>query len=62
MKSCFYSATPAETRWKGSAAKSLGLGSRVYYSGSGEARNGVGIVVREGLLQTVREVIRVMTG
>ena len=48
-----------ETRWKGEKARELGDGYKLYFSGANkEGRNGVGIVVSEGLKDKVLEVFR----
>ena len=48
-----------ETRWKGAAAKDLGSGFKLLYSGGDTTRNGVGIVLHPTLTLLVKEVIRV---
>ena len=48
-----------ETRWKGEKARELGDGYKLYFSGANkEGRNGVGIVVFEGLKDKVLEIFR----
>ena len=55
-----------ETRWNGQKAKELGEGYKIYYSGEGSKRNGVGIMVslemKEGMLQVIRNSSKSMTG
>ena len=48
-----------ETRWKGSKARNIGGGYKLYYHGVDGKRNGVGIVLREELTESVLEVKRV---
>ncbi|KAK2891998.1 hypothetical protein Q8A73_017663 [Channa argus] len=47
------------TRWKGSKARSLGAGFKLFYHGSDRWRNGVGVILKEELVRNVLEVIRV---
>ena len=37
-----------ETRWKGEKARCIGEGCKLWYNGSENKRNGVGIVLRKG--------------
>ncbi|KAK3525467.1 hypothetical protein QTP86_031908, partial [Hemibagrus guttatus] len=48
-----------ETRWKGSKARSIGAGFKLFYYGVDSKRNGVGIVLKEGFVRNVLEVKRV---
>ena len=48
-----------ETKWKGSKAKDLGAGYKLYYNGYERNRNGVGIIVKADLVEDVIEVKRV---
>ncbi|KAK2919253.1 hypothetical protein Q8A73_003624 [Channa argus] len=48
-----------ETRWKGSKARSLGAGFKLFYHGSDRKRNGVGFILKEESVRNVLEVIRV---
>ncbi|KAK2917518.1 hypothetical protein Q8A73_004265 [Channa argus] len=48
-----------ETRWKGSKAKSLGAGFKLFYHGSDRKRNGVGVILKEDFVRNVLEVKRV---
>ena len=48
-----------ETRWKGSKARNLGGGCKLFYYGENGKRNGVGIVVRGEYIENVLEVVRV---
>ena len=47
-----------ETRWKGSKARSLGEGFKLFYHGVGRERNGVGVILNEDLVKNVVEVKR----
>ena len=49
---------PQETKWKESKARNIGDGYKVFYNGADE-KNGIGIVVREELVESVLEVKRV---
>ena len=48
-----------ETKWKRSKARNIGGGCKLFYNGGDGKRNGVGIVVREELVESVLEVKRV---
>ena len=48
-----------ETKWKGSKASNIGGGCKLFYNGADGRRNGIGIVVREELVESVLEVKRV---
>jgi exonuclease III len=48
-----------ETRWKGSKAKSLGEGFKLFYHGVSRERNGVGVILKKDLVSNVVEVKRV---
>ncbi|KAK2891434.1 hypothetical protein Q8A73_017099 [Channa argus] len=48
-----------ETRWKGSKARSLGAGFKLFYHGSDRKRNGVGVILKEDFVRNVLEVKRV---
>ena len=48
-----------ETKWKGSKARNIGGGCKLFYNGANERKNGIGIVVREELDKSVLEVKRV---
>ncbi|KAK3557964.1 hypothetical protein QTP86_005212 [Hemibagrus guttatus] len=48
-----------ETRWKGSKARSIGAGFKLFYYGVDSKRNGVGVVLKEGFVRNVLEVKRV---
>ncbi|XP_042887884.1 craniofacial development protein 2-like [Penaeus japonicus] len=54
-----------ETKWKGSKARDLGAGYKLYYHGENGARNGVGVVVRgmhtNGVLEVRRITDRMMS-
>jgi len=47
-----------ETRWKGEKARCIGEGCKLWYNGSDNKRNGVGIVLRKDLVDRVVEVER----
>ncbi|KAK3517322.1 hypothetical protein QTP70_003396 [Hemibagrus guttatus] len=48
-----------ETRWKGSKARSIGAGFKLFYYGVDSKRNGVGVVLKEEFVRDVLEVKRV---
>ena len=48
-----------ETKWKGSKARNIGGGCKIFYNGVDGRKNGIGIVVREDLAEGVLEVKRV---
>ena len=48
-----------ETKWKGSKARNIGGGCKLFYNGADRRKNGIGIVVREELAKSVLEVKRV---
>ncbi|KAK3508711.1 hypothetical protein QTP70_004260 [Hemibagrus guttatus] len=48
-----------ETRWKGSKARSIGAGFKLFYYGVDSKRNGVGVVLKEEFVRNVLEVNRV---
>ncbi|KAK3540585.1 hypothetical protein QTP70_034343 [Hemibagrus guttatus] len=48
-----------ETRWKGSKARSIGAGFKLFYYGVNSKRNGVGVVLKEEFVRNVLEVVRV---
>ena len=48
-----------ETKWKGSKARNIGGKCKLFYKGADARKNGIGIVVREELIESVREVKRV---
>ena len=48
-----------ETKWKGSKARNIGGGCKIFYNGADGRKNGIGIVLREGLAESVLEVKRV---
>ena len=53
-----------ETKWKGSKAREIGAGYKLYYHGEDSKRNGIGIVLceelKEGVLAVTRPCDRVM--
>ncbi|KAK3559092.1 hypothetical protein QTP86_004122 [Hemibagrus guttatus] len=51
--------TSRETRWKGSKARSIGAGFKLFYYGVDSKRNGVGVVLKEEFVRNVLEVKRV---
>ena len=48
-----------ETKWKGSKARKIGGGCKIFYNGADGRKNGIGIVLREELAESVLEVKRV---
>ncbi|KAK3556280.1 hypothetical protein QTP70_007059 [Hemibagrus guttatus] len=48
-----------ETRWKGTKARSIGAGFKLFYYGVDSKRNGVGVVLKEEFVRNVLEVKRV---
>ena len=48
-----------ETKWIGSKARNIGGGCKLFYNGVDGRKNGIGIVVREELAESVLEVKRV---
>ncbi|KAK3515254.1 hypothetical protein QTP70_013018 [Hemibagrus guttatus] len=48
-----------ETRWKGSKARSIGAGFKLFYYGVDSKRNGIGVVLKEEFVRNVLEVERV---
>ncbi|KAK3569633.1 hypothetical protein QTP86_002580 [Hemibagrus guttatus] len=48
-----------ETRWKGSKARSIGTGFKLFYYGVDSKRNGVGVVLKEEFVSNVLEAKRV---
>ena len=48
-----------ETKWKGSKARNIGGGCKIFYNEADERKNGIGIVLREELAESVLEVKRV---
>ena len=49
-----------ETKWKGSKARKIGSGCKLFYNGADRRKNEIGIVVREELAESVLEVKRVL--
>ena len=47
-----------EIKRKGSKAKNIGGGGKLFYNGADERKNGIGIVVREKLVESVLQVKR----
>ena len=48
-----------ETKWKGSKARNIGGGCKIFYNEADGRKNGIGIVLREELAESVLEVKRV---
>ena len=48
-----------ETRWKGSKARNIGGGCKIFYHGEDGRRNGVGVILKEDYIRRVLEVKRV---
>ncbi|KAF7687188.1 hypothetical protein HF521_014416 [Silurus meridionalis] len=44
-----------ETKWKGSKARNIGGGFKLFYHGVDEKRNGVGVILREEYSKSVME-------
>ena len=44
-----------ETRWKGSKARNIGGGCKIFYNRADGKKNGIGIVLREKLAESVRQ-------
>ena len=42
-----------ETRWKGSKARNIGGGCKIFYNGADGRKNGIGIMLREELAESV---------
>ena len=47
-----------ETKWKGSKARNIGGGCKIFYNGADGRKNGIGIVLRKELAESVLEVKR----
>ena len=48
-----------ETKWKGSKARNIGGSCKLFYNGADGKRNGIGIVMKEELVESVLEVKRI---
>ena len=48
-----------ETRWKGSKARNIGHGCKIFYHGEDGRRNGVGVILKKDYIGRVLEVTRV---
>ena len=48
-----------KTKWKGSKARNIGGGCKLFYNGADRRKNGIEIVVREELAESVLEVKRI---
>ena len=48
-----------ETKWKGSKARNIGGGCKLFYNGADGRKNGIRIIVREELVESVLKVRRV---
>ena len=48
-----------ETKWKGSKARELEMGYKLFYAGVNNNKNGVGVIVNEDLKKEVTEVERI---
>ena len=44
-----------KTRWKGERARCIGRGYKMWYCGSGNKKNGVGIILKKGHVNRVVE-------
>ena len=51
-----------ETKWKGSKARNIGGGCKLFYNGADGRKNGIGIVVREELIESFLEAISLSPG
>ena len=49
-----------ETRWKGSKARNIGDGCKIFYHGEDGRRNGVGVILKEDYIGRVLHVDRIM--
>ena len=49
-----------ETKWKGSKSRNIGGGCKLFYNGAFGRKNGIGIVVREELAESVLKMKRVL--
>ena len=49
-----------ETKWKGSKARNIGGGCKIFYNGADGRKNGIGIVMREELAESVLKAKRVL--
>ncbi|KAF7696112.1 hypothetical protein C0J45_14382 [Silurus meridionalis] len=49
----------SETKWKGSKARNIGGGFKLFYHGVDGKRNGVGVILKEEFSKSVVEVKRV---
>ena len=47
-----------ESKWKGSKARNIGGGYKLFYHGVDGKRNGVGVILKEGYIRNVVEVKR----
>ena len=47
-----------KTKWKGSKARNIGSGCKLFYNGADKIKNGIGIVVRKKLTESVLKVKR----
>ena len=45
-----------ETRWKGSKARNIGYGCKIFYHGEDRRRNGVGVILKGDYIGRVLEV------
>ena len=57
-KKSLYVLCVQETKWKGSKAREIGAGYKLYYHGEGGTKNGVGIVLSEDMRDRVLAVER----
>ena len=57
-KDCRYTVS-TETKWKGSKARNIGDGCKLFYNVADGIRNGIKIVIREKLVESVLRVKRV---
>ena len=48
-----------DTKWKGSKAKEIGEGYKMYYFGTSNKRNGVGVILERDLHDNILKVDRI---
>ena len=53
-------ASVREVKWKGSKTRNIGHGYTLFYNGENSKRNGVGIILREEVLEISRKNGRIM--
>ncbi|KAI5085372.1 hypothetical protein C0J45_23769 [Silurus meridionalis] len=53
-----YQRPPQETKWKGSKARNIGCGFKLFFHGVDGKRNGVGVILKKEYSKSVMEVKR----